>query len=84
MYFNGQRILLDNLNFIILTNFIISLLKCEQFFGAAELENGFEKANILEHICQKLFCLTLLKGIKRQNKGPKEHDEKYIPSCGSK
>ena len=43
---------------------------------------ALKKENILQHT--KSFSSDIPQSIKRQNKGPKEHDEKYIPSCGSK
>ena len=55
----------------------------EQSFGGTELKNGFEKKQTFYNILQA-FSSDTPQSIKRQNKGPKEHDEKYIPSCGSK
>ena len=39
------------------------------------LKMTLKKENILQHIGQKL---DTPQSIERQNKGPKEHDEKYI------
>ena len=44
------------------------------------LENRFEE--IKHFTILKVFSSDTPQSIKRQNKGPKEHDEKYIPSCG--
>ena len=41
--------------------------KSEQFFGSTELGNGFQKANILQHIGLKVFPLTLLRAWKLGN-----------------
>ena len=41
-------------------------------------------AQTFDNILAKSFSPDTPQSIKRQNKGPKEHDEKYIPSCGSK
>ena len=43
-------------------------------------ENGFEKSKHLTTYWLKHFSSDTPKSIKRQNMGPKEHDEKYIPS----
>ena len=48
------------------------------------LENGFEKSKHFTTYWLKAFSSDTPQRIKRQNKGPKEHDEKYLPSCGSK
>ena len=56
----------------------------EEFFGGTEFENGFEKSKDLTTNLLKAFLSNTPQSIKRQSKGQKEHDEKYIPSCGLK
>ena len=56
----------------------------DQFFGGSELENGFKKSKHFSTYWLKAFSSDTLQCIERQNKGPKEHDDKYITSCGSK
>ena len=51
-----------------------------QFFGSTELENGLEKSKHFITNWLKAFLSDTPKSTKRQNKGPKEHDEIYIPS----
>ena len=55
---------------------------CEQFFGGTELENGFEKSKDFITYWIKAFSSDIPQSLKCQKKGPKEHDEKYVPSCG--
>ena len=59
-------------------------LSMNDFFGGTELENGFQKSKHFTTYWLKAFSSDTPQSIKRQNKGPKEQDEKYIPSCGSK
>ena len=66
---------------------LYTLEKCEQFFGGTELENGFEKSKHFTTYWLKTFSSDTHQSIKRQNKGPKEHDEKiytqlWIPLLG--
>ena len=63
---------------------LLSKQGCEQFFGGTELENGFGEIKHFVSYWLKPFSSDTPQSIKRQNKGPKEHDEKYIPSGGSK
>ena len=51
---------------------------CEQSFCGTELKNGFGKKQTFYNML-KAFSSDTPQSIKRQNKGPKEHDEKYIP-----
>ena len=51
-------------------------------FAVQNLKMALKKANILQHT--KCFLSDTPQSIKHQNKGPKEHNEKYIPSCGLK
>ena len=51
----------------------------EQFFGGTELENGFVKCKHFTTYWLKAFSSDTPQSIKRQNKGPKEHDENIYP-----
>ena len=52
--------------------------KSEQSFCGTELKNGFEKKQTFYNIL-KAFSSDTPQSIKRQNKGPKEHDENIYP-----
>ena len=61
----------ENLKQIILEFYIKS------FLAVQNLKNGFEKKQTFNNILAKAFSPDTPQSIKCQNKGPKEHDEKY-------
>ena len=52
-------------------------------FAVQNLKMALKKAKIFYNIL-KAFSSDTPQSIKRQNKGQKEQDEKYIPRCRSK
>ena len=47
------------------------------FLAVQNLKMALKKANISQHTTKSFFVSDTPQRIKRQNKGPKEHDEKY-------
>ena len=59
-------------------------LAFEGFLAVQNLKMALKKGKYFTTYWLKAFSPDTPQSIKRQKKGPIEHDEKYIPSCGSK
>ena len=62
---------------------IFTIVSMNNFLAVQNLKMALKSKHFTTYWL-KAFSSDTPQSIKRQNKGPKEHNEKYIPSCGQR